>query len=285
MNVLVFSPHPDDAELYAGGFIAKLARQGAQVSIAIVTDGSKGSFEHDPPALIPIREEEARQASIALGANPPIFLGYPDTEMDSLPSGKLREQFIRLVRENKPALTIAEDPFAPYTSHPDHRAVAAAASDAIHLAALPLVHPEHLREGLETHYVVDKYYYSDRLPEPPVFHETARTGLYPAGRTGFRNLVVDIEGTIDVKVAAILEHRSQVSFLFEDVLRQIRLAGLEPEEATRGIGADPASALTSFVLTQAGEVGRLADLRYGEAFRYERFHPAVETLLANPDIR
>ena len=31
MNVLVLSPHPDDAELYAGGTIAKLKRQGSDL--------------------------------------------------------------------------------------------------------------------------------------------------------------------------------------------------------------------------------------------------------------
>ncbi len=41
-TVLVLAPHPDDAEFYAGGTLAKWIAEGARVIIVIATDGSKG---------------------------------------------------------------------------------------------------------------------------------------------------------------------------------------------------------------------------------------------------
>jgi LmbE family N-acetylglucosaminyl deacetylase len=41
-SLLCIQPHPDDNEVGAGGTIAKLVRQGCQVTYLTVTDGSKG---------------------------------------------------------------------------------------------------------------------------------------------------------------------------------------------------------------------------------------------------
>jgi hypothetical protein len=41
-RVLVVSAHPDDPDFGAGGSIAKLVKDGAQVTYVIVTDGSQG---------------------------------------------------------------------------------------------------------------------------------------------------------------------------------------------------------------------------------------------------
>ncbi|GAG41939.1 unnamed protein product, partial [marine sediment metagenome] len=37
MNVIVFSPHPDDAEVLMGGTFAQYARSGHEVKIVLVT--------------------------------------------------------------------------------------------------------------------------------------------------------------------------------------------------------------------------------------------------------
>ena len=259
-TVLVFAAHPDDAEFFAGGTLAKLARQGARVILAIATDGRKGSFEYRSEELAHLRsEEEARRAASVLGAEPPILLGHPDLELDTLPPGRLREQFMRLIRRHAPDVLFAHDPFAPAEPHPDHRAVAWAASDAVSFATLPLMHPEHLAEGLQPHFVVEKYWFSD-------------------GAAG-ANKVVDIGGTFDAKLAALAEHKSQMTFLVEDVLRQAKLAGLDAQSLLGAAVGDPMAAMTWAMQAQASEVGRRAGVQYGEAFRYARFHPFVENLL------
>jgi len=131
ITVLVLAPHPDDAEFYAGGTLAKWLSEGCRVFIAIATNGSVGSFSHTAEVLTTLRRQEALRAALIMGAEPPIMLDHPDMGLDCLPPGHLREQFTRLIRQLKPDVLVAGDPFAPGETHPDHRATAWAASDAV----------------------------------------------------------------------------------------------------------------------------------------------------------
>lgn len=58
MNVIVFSPHPDDAEVLMGGTIAKYAQNGHDVLIVLVTI----------PSNKKLRLEESRKSAEILGA-------------------------------------------------------------------------------------------------------------------------------------------------------------------------------------------------------------------------
>jgi LmbE family N-acetylglucosaminyl deacetylase len=207
-----------------------------------------------------MRAEEGRRAALTLGAEPPIMLGYPDLELDHLPPGVLREAFVRAIRQYRPDVVITEDPFAPYDPHPDHRAVAWAASDAVSFSQLPLMHPEHLEQGLQPHFVVEKYFYSEHPPST--------------------NRVVDISATMDVKLKALAEHKSQVTFLVEGVVRQARLAGLDVEAVLGSMAAIGSAAMEWALRAEAAEVGTRIGVAYGEAFRYARFDPLVENLLS-----
>ena len=259
-SILVFAAHPDDAEFFAGGTLARMAREGARLRLAIATDGRRGSFSIDSDRLAETRQEEARRAAAVIGAEPPLFLGHPDLELDRLPPGTLREQFIRLIRELRPDVLFAPDPFVAQEIHPDHRAVAWAASDAVHFATLPLMHPEHVLAGLTPHFVAEKYFYAET----------------PAASAR----IVDISQTIDLKLRALAEHRSQMEFLVEDVRRQAVVAGLDLQSVIGAALDDPMAAVEWAMRAQAAEVGARLGLAYGEAFRYVRFHPIVEDLLA-----
>ena len=258
--VLALTAHPDDAEFFAGGTLAGMIAAGARAHILVATDGRRGSFVHGSSELARLRAEEGRRAAMSLGAEPPILLGYPDLELDTLPGGVLREAFLRAIRTLRPDVVIAEDPFAPYDLHPDHRAVAWAASDALAFSHLPLVHPEHAEQGLPPHFVAEKYFYSEHLPST--------------------NRVVDITHTLEAKLKALGEHRTQVAFLVEDLMRQARSAGLDVEAVLGSMADDPMLAMEWALRAQAAEVGARIGVAYGEAFRYVRFHPIVETLLA-----
>lgn len=259
-TVLVLTPHPDDAEIFAGGTIAKMVAEGARVIIVIASSGNKGSFEYDAETLAAIRREEATRAAAVLGADPPIFLEHPDLELALLAPGLLREQFVRLIRQYKPDIVIAEDPLYIAEVHPDHRAVARAASDAVNFCHLPLFYPEHMDEGLKPHFVVEKYFYT---PDP-----------------GGANKIVDITDTIEKKVAAMAEHKSQVRFLVEEVVQQVRLVGLDLRAILGPMVEDPVAAMAWTLRSEAAQIGQRAGFAYGEAFRYTRFHPFVENLLS-----
>lgn len=258
-TVLVLTPHPDDAEIFAGGTIAKMVAEGAWVIIVVASRGDKGSFEYDAETLAAIRREEAIRAAAVLGAEPPIFLEHPDLELALLAPGLLREQFVRLIRQYRPDVVITEDPLYIAEVHPDHRAVARAASDAVHFCHLPLFYPEHQDEGLEPHFVVEKYFYT---PDPAE-----------------ANKIVDITDTIEKKLAAMAEHKSQVRFLVAEVMQQARLAGLNLEGILGPMVEDPMAAMAWALRSEAAQIGQRAGYAYGEAFRYVRFHPIVESFM------
>jgi N,N'-diacetylchitobiose non-reducing end deacetylase len=257
-TVLIFAPHPDDAEYYAGGTIAGMRRDGAHIILVTVTDGSKGSFENTSSQLASIRYKEAHQAAEVLGAQL-LMLGYTDFELDKLPPGALREQFIHLIRQHKPDVVITEDTSMLFESHPDHRAVARAAAEALQFSYLPLLHPEHQMDGMQPHFVVEKYFYTDN----------------PASI----NKIVDITSTFTQKMAALAEHKSQVKFLVEDIFNQAQMAGVDLTVLSGGEMPDHLSALTWVVQNQASGFGKQAGCQFGEAFRYVRFHPLIENLL------
>lgn len=258
-TVLVFAPHPDDAEYYAGGTLALMAQQGHRVVIVTVTSGDKGSYRHTAAELAALRQEEAKKAADILGAADILFLGHHDQELDLLPAGVLREQFTRLVRQYQPDVLVAEDVRYIDESHPDHRAVARAAADAIAYASLPLVYPEHAEAGLKPHFVTEKLFYS----ESPVLIDK----------------VIDITSTFECKMQALAAHQSQVEFLVEDILQQAEIAGLGSHELVAAASQDPLAALTLVIHQQAAAAGSRAGYALGEAYRYERFHPIIESLL------
>jgi LmbE family N-acetylglucosaminyl deacetylase len=260
-TVMALVPHPDDAEWYAGGLLASLHKNvNARIIIVIATDGCRGSYEYDHSVLVTIREKEAGQAAAIHGAEQPIFLRYHDFELDRLPTGILRENFIRLIRQWKPDIVIAEDPFAPGEPHPDHRAISYAAADAINYAELPLLHPEHMTEGLKTHFVVEKYYYSE-----------SNIGT---------NKIVDISDTMDIKLKALAAHKSQIRFMVEGLVRQVQISGINNETISWSMPQDPQQAFDMAFMAQAAEIGKQIGVKFAEAYRYERFHPLVESMLA-----
>jgi LmbE family N-acetylglucosaminyl deacetylase len=80
---IVIAPHPDDESLGCGGLIADACRQGLRGKIVIVSDGAgshPNTKTYPPDRLVPLREEEARQAAMELGLNPEdiLFLRLPD---------------------------------------------------------------------------------------------------------------------------------------------------------------------------------------------------------------
>jgi LmbE family N-acetylglucosaminyl deacetylase len=259
-TILALVPHPDDAEFYAGGTIAKMAADGCRVIIAVATDGSKGSFELAGSKLTDARAAEMAAACSILGAETPIMLGFTDFELDLLPPGKLREVFIRLIRQHRPDVVITEDPFWLGETHPDHRAVAIAAMEAINYASLPRLHPEHLEQEQQPHFVTEKYFYSE---EPSRF-----------------NKFVDISATFEKKVEAMAAHASQVEFLVEGVLRQARMAGLDLQSIFGELAEDKLALLRMGMQMTAAELATSQEYDLAEAFHYQRFDPIIENHLA-----
>lgn len=186
--------HADDAEFGSAGTIARWVKQGVEVTYVVVTNGNKGSADPEmtPEALAALREKEQRAACNVLGVKNVVFLGYQDGEL--VPSLELRRNLTREVRRYKPDVAMVPDPTTwyfgnTYINHPDHRAVGEAALAAIFPSARDrLTFPELLVEGFEPHMVREVYL---------SFSMNADTW-------------VDITDTMDTKLAALREHRSQL---------------------------------------------------------------------------
>jgi len=196
-RVLSIHAHPDDQEFTVGGTLAKWARAGSHVATVCITSGGAGSNEHTPPemtrdALVPIREEEQRQACRVLGIPDVIFLGFEDGMLQA--TLDLRRELTRVIRRFRPDAVVCGDPTvryygSMYMNHPDHRAASDAALDAVFPSAeTRLIFPELLAEGLEPHKVRAVFIHGSDSPDT----------------------FIDISESLSAKMAALKEHRTQM---------------------------------------------------------------------------
>lgn len=258
-RVVIFAPHPDDAEFFAGGLIAKLKSDGAQMLIVTVTDGRCGSYHVEPDELAAIREREAKIAADMQGAEIE-FLGYRDGELNAIPPQELTEKLVFIIRQFKPDILIAQDAHSKGEVHPDHRALAWAVNDAVNFSQLPNMFPHHKRDGLLPHFVTHKYFYTED-PER-------------------MNLILDVSNYFELKMKAMLAHESQIEFLVEDVMRQAKLAQLDLSDYMKNGDMDsPEKSLRSAMQAQAAMVGAKIGVAFAEGYQYNRFHPYIESLI------
>lgn len=204
-RVLVVAAHPDDIEFGAAGTVARWVNEGARVRYLLATHGDKGSDDPaaDVAALAALRDREQRDAALEIGVEGVDFLDEPDGQVE--PSLRLREQITRAIRSFRPEIVMTHDPTVlfvnnEWVNHPDHRAVGQVTVDAVFPTARdPLNFREHLDEGLEPWKVAELYLWS----------------------TNEANRLVDIEATLDHKVAALSRHASQFRS-FDEIARWVR---------------------------------------------------------------
>ena len=184
-SALAIVAHPDDAEFLCGGTLAKWARDGCAIHHLVLTDGSKGTWDPhaDLSALILARREEQLRAARLLGSSGKVvMLPNVDGELENSPA--VRELIVRWIRELRPAVVLTHDPWKMYRLHPDHRTAGWLSLDAVVAARDPHFFP-HLD-----------------LPH----HRPDALLLFEAEQP---NHVEDITGLTDLKVDALLAHRTQ----------------------------------------------------------------------------
>jgi LmbE family N-acetylglucosaminyl deacetylase len=194
-RILLVTAHPDDADIMAGGTVARWVDEGHDVHAAIFTRGDKG---HDDPAMTSeaiaaLREAEQRAAAEILGISRLTFLDFADGEL-AWAGPALAEAATRLIRQERPDTIVTHDPYGGAPAywepqlHPDHRAVGLAVIEACYFRAPgPLYYPAHGAAGLTPHRVREILL----IMSDPVDH------------------VVDVAGTFERKVRAVHAHVSQ----------------------------------------------------------------------------
>lgn len=149
-RALAIGAHPDDAEFGAGGTLARLAREGWEITYIVVTNGNKGTHDRafSPFELSATREIEQRKALDVLGGKThAIHLRYNDGELES--SAALRLEMALYIRVLKPNLVFSHDPWKQYMWHPDHRAVGFAVIDGLVSARDHLFVPGMMQVGID----------------------------------------------------------------------------------------------------------------------------------------
>ena len=128
MRVLAVGAHPDDLEIFCWGSLCAWSAMGAELTLAVATDGAGGGAEPGP-ALAARRAEEARTAARTLGVAP-VLMGFPDGRL--VADAALIDALRGLVRDSAPDLIVTH---APNDYHADHRALSAAVGQAAGFAA------------------------------------------------------------------------------------------------------------------------------------------------------
>ena len=159
--VLGIYAHPDDAEISAGGTMAKWVAAGRDVHLLVLTNGDRGSNDRsrDRAELAATRLRETEAAAEVLGLASVRSLGIPDGELAN--TQDVREAAIRRIREVRAETVLSVDPTAwffenRYYNHSDHRTAGEIALDAVFPGAgNPHYFSEHLEQGLDVSEVHD----------------------------------------------------------------------------------------------------------------------------------
>ncbi|HED10407.1 MAG TPA: bacillithiol biosynthesis deacetylase BshB1 [Caldithrix abyssi] len=175
IDVLAFGPHPDDVELFCGGLLLKLKKQGYRTAIADMTRGELGTR-----GTVEIRAAEAAEAARILKADQRLNLDIADGGVRAEDGQK--SKVVEVLRRLRPRIVLA-----PYFQdrHPDHVQGARLIEEAVFLSGVAKWHP-----GLEPwrpHAVI--HYFMHRVDSP--------------------SFIVDISGEMEEKLRAVKAYKSQ----------------------------------------------------------------------------
>jgi len=189
-KVLCIQPHYDDNDIAAGGTIAQLAQNGAEIFYLTVTDDLAGvvdrSLSAEAATVSLVRDQQA--AGKIIGVKQHIALNYPDA--GEYRYFDLRANLLKYIRLLQPDFVLTCDPWLTYEAHHDHLQTGRATAEAILFTGLlniPSSDP-----------AVDAAYTE---------HSIEGVGFYYCREP---NQIVDITSTWDTKVAAIRSYATQI---------------------------------------------------------------------------
>jgi LmbE family N-acetylglucosaminyl deacetylase len=176
------------------------------------------------------------------------MLGFPDAFLRDH-AARLRERLIYWLRRLAPARVRTFDPWTQYEIHPDHIEVGRMACEAAAFSCFPLLHPEHLAEGLEPRQPNEVWLMTPQEHRP--------------------NRVVDIAATLQVKIDSLLCHASQL-----EMLADWFVPGADPANLTAAELKGLRSGAAGYLETMArAEAGFAKGVQLGEAFYALRVGP------------
>jgi LmbE family N-acetylglucosaminyl deacetylase len=195
LRAMAIYAHPDDAEFGMAGTVAKWAKAGVEFTYCMITNGASGSQDPEMTRerLRDIRAAEQDEAAKILGVRNVVFLEFEDGYLE--PTIDVRRAVARQIRINRPDVIFTMDPTmrygGGYVNHPDHIAAAE--------VVLRSINPD-----ASTRQMLPELWQNERL-EP---HKPKALFLMAFAEP---DTVVDVSEVVDVKVKALLAHRSQIT--------------------------------------------------------------------------
>ena len=191
-RVLAFGAHPDDLEVGAGGLLARLSQEGAEVTMAVVSIPNNNE----------VRRGEAKAGAAVIDADLFILFDEKPCRVEDLPMHELVRRFDQIVGDVRPDLVITH---SAYDLHWDHSLVNRATVSALRRTPCDLL---------------------AFLSSPEMNAQSRAIG----------QCFADITRTMDVKIAAISAHASQIAKLDLESSRDLaramgRISGYEYAEA------------------------------------------------------
>lgn len=259
-TLLAVFAHPDDESFGCGGTLAYYASQGARVALVCTTRGEVGEIS-DPNLATPdnlgeVREQELRKASEILGLAELTFFDYRDSGMagtsdnehprafTNAPEDEVVARIVGVMRRLKPQVVITFDPNGGY-GHPDHIAAHLHTVAAFHAAGDSRKYPEagepwqpnRLFYTVFPRSIFSKF--REKLKEfgldtTEIDEFDQAVEVFPEEKI---TVTLDASGVIDVKWAALQQHRSQ--------LNQDNPFNRLPEDVTKGLFSREFFALAS----------------------------------------
>jgi LmbE family N-acetylglucosaminyl deacetylase len=225
-TAIVFAPHPDDEIIACGGIIQRKIAEGFRIFILFSTDGSRSheavlDIFREPSAqdLIEIRRREAIAAAGVLGVAPEflIFGGVKDTCLSDF-----QDAYRDIVHQALTRIGTVDEAYMPHERlelNADHRLTGAIAAE--QLAKLGFA-PRIFRYVVWDAQTEEEFGYRNRLPGDPAFDSPDE-----------ERIRIDISGQIERKLAALMEHRTQVTLFSPHQRRTVVPEGLKARIRSR----------------------------------------------------
>jgi LmbE family N-acetylglucosaminyl deacetylase len=204
MKFLFVFAHPDDETFSSGGTITKLTRTNHKVVLATATKGEAGEPGNPPittrDKVGEVREQELRRAAKIMGILRIHFLGFIDGKVRYVRNKKLEGKILSVLKKERPDVVITFDKGGG-SNHPDHKAVSRATTK-VFKEYKNLV-KKHLR------------LYHTAMPRSVIKGFEKQGANYNAfGKVrGIKDneitTIIDISDTLDTKIKALKEHKTQ----------------------------------------------------------------------------
>jgi LmbE family N-acetylglucosaminyl deacetylase len=203
-RILVVFAHPDDLELYCGGTVARLIKDGKEIRSVKVTNGQNGSRQEkiSSQELGVIRESEDRKAMEVLGISEEnnIYLHLQDGDVNT--SKETIGKLVYQIRIFKPDLIITHNPEdmvirfdknVNWFNHKDHRNTGISTIDASYPYSRDILfYPEQFSDPKISSHTVTEFLLVDYYDHPDLVH-------------------IDMTDFVDLRIKAHASHSSQYS--------------------------------------------------------------------------